>query len=65
MSKKSQTEHLEKLLQFVPPRELRQSVEKTLFSYLLGQDEKVIDADYKKVVEDHFFLLDFLNKLES
>jgi hypothetical protein len=49
----SKTQHLEKVLQFVPARQLRRSIQKTLFDYLLEQDDKGLDAEFKKVVEDH------------
>lgn len=62
---KSKAQHLEKLLQFVPACQLRKSIQKTLFAYLLEQDEKGLDAEFKKVVEDHYFLIDFLDKLDS
>lgn len=59
-----QIKHLEKLLSFVPPTQLRISVQKTLFSYLLELDE-VLPNDYKETIENHFFLIDFLDKIES
>lgn len=57
-------DHLQKLLQFVPPAELRKSVQTTLFAYLLEQDDSGLDLNYKKIVEDIYFLIDFLDKVD-
>ena len=57
--------HLDRLLLMVPPNELRRSVQSTLFSYLLEQDESSLAPDFKSVVENHFFLIDFLDNVES
>ena len=58
-------EHLQRLLLFTPPTELRRSIQKTLFSYLLEFGTEAIPVDYVQVVENHFFLIDFLDKLEQ
>lgn len=63
-TQKNQSEHLSKLIQFTPPNQLRRSVQRTLFAYVLEQDDKGLDSEFKMVVEDHFFLIDFLDKLE-
>lgn len=60
-----ETKHLERLLQFVSPSELRKSVQRTLFAYLLEQDSRGLDSNFKETVENHFFLIDFLDKLDS
>ena len=60
-----QLEHLQRLLLFTPPEDLRKSIQKTLFAYLLEQDTEAIPEDFKQVVENHFFLIDFLDKLEQ
>jgi hypothetical protein len=57
--------HLEKLLQFAPATELRRSVQATLFAYLQELDDAGLPENFKEVVENHFFLIDFLDKLES
>ena len=62
---KSQAEHLEKLFEFVTPKGLRKSVMSAFFIYLLEQDRRGLDGDFKEVVEDHYFLIDFLQKLED
>jgi hypothetical protein len=59
------TVHLNKLLLFAPPTELRRSIQKTLFSYLSEFGTDPIPVDYLQVVENHFFLIDFLDKLEQ
>lgn len=64
-NQKNRTEHLERLLQFVSPNELRKSVQRTLFAYLLEQDGKGLDSNFKETIENHFFLIDFLDKLDS
>ena len=64
-SKELALKHLDKLLLFVPPTELRKSVQATLFAYILEQDEKSLVTDFKKVVENHFFLIEFLDKLDE
>ena len=56
--------HLDKLLLMVPPNELRRSVQSTMVSYLMEQDENSLAPDFRSVVENHFFLIDFLDKLE-
>ncbi|NGF76546.1 hypothetical protein G5B10_11715 [Fluviicola sp. SGL-29] len=56
--------HLKILMEFTNPRQLRKSVQSTLFAYLLEQDEGS-DANYKTVIEDYFYLIEFLDKLDS
>lgn len=41
-----QLEHLQKLLLFATPTELRRSIQKTLFAYLLEQDAEAIPEDF-------------------
>ena len=55
---------LDTLLLMAPPRELRKSVQSSLFAYILEQDMKAVPPDFKKVVENHYFLIDFLDKVE-
>ncbi|MNJ86442.1 hypothetical protein D3C87_39380 [compost metagenome] len=62
---KTQIEHLETLLQFTSANELRKSVQRTLFAYLLEQDSNKIDMNFKETIENHFFLIDFFDKLNS
>lgn len=62
---KTQAEHLERMFQYVSPSELRKSVQRTLFSYILEQDSKGVDANFKDTVENLYFLIDFLDKLDS
>lgn len=64
MSNKSHAEHLQLLLEFASPKELRRSIQKTFFAFLAEQESKSLDPNYHKIVEDHFFLFDFLDKLE-
>lgn len=57
--------HLKILMEFTNPRQLRKSVQATLFAYLLQEDSEGSDANYKTVVEDYFYLIEFLDKLEG
>ena len=57
--------HLKILMEFTNPSQLRKSLLSTLFAYLLQEDAEGIDANYKTVVEDYFYLIDFLDKLEN
>ncbi|MFT6922945.1 MAG: hypothetical protein ACJA1C_001952, partial [Crocinitomicaceae bacterium] len=41
------------------------SIQKTLFSYLSEFGTEPVPVDYLQVVENHFFLIDFLDKLEQ
>jgi hypothetical protein len=60
----TKAELLDKLLKYVSPSDLRKSLQKTLFAYQMEQD-KSFDAEFKKVIEDHYLLIDFLDKLDS
>ena len=64
MRKKTNIDHLEMLLDFVPLNELRRSLQKTFFAFLTAQNERDVDNEYLKVVEDYYFIFDFLDKLE-
>ena len=64
MRKKTNVDHLEMLLDFVPPNELRRSLHKAFFAFLAAQNEGDMDNEYSKVVEDYYFIFDFLDKLE-
>lgn len=57
--------HLKEFMEFTTPNGLIKSLQKTLFAYLLEQDDKGLDAEFKKVVEDHYLLFEFLNKFET
>jgi hypothetical protein len=52
---------LEELFAFVPPDELRRSITKIHYSYLIHTE--VLPQDYKKTVENVWFLVDFLEKV--
>lgn len=56
--------HLKILMEFTNPKQLRKSVQATLFAYLLQGDSEG-DANYKKVIEDYFYLIEFIEKLEG
>lgn len=64
LDNETKLKHLEKLLQFAPARELRRSVQATLFAYLQEQDDAGLPENFKEIIENHFFLIDFLDKLE-
>lgn len=57
--------HLKEFMEFTTPSGLVKSLQKTLFAYLLEQNEKGLDAEFKKVVEDHYLLFEFLNNLND
>jgi len=57
--------HLKMFMEFTTPHALNKSLQKTLFAYLLEQNEKGLDAEFKQVVEDHYLLFEFLDRLES
>jgi hypothetical protein len=52
---------LDELFTFAPPDELRRSVNQVYFSYLIHTE--VLPQDYKKTMEDFYFLIDFLEKV--
>ncbi|XOV66384.1 MAG: hypothetical protein ACFHU9_12225 [Fluviicola sp.] len=58
------TDDLKRLFEFVRPNQLRSSIEESLFAYLLSIDEKAFPKDFKQVIEDHYFLIQFLSKTE-
>lgn len=55
--------HLKMFMEFTTPDGLIKSLQKTLFAYLLEQNEKGLSPEFKSVVEDHYLLFDFLSKL--
>lgn len=55
---------LQLLLDFVPISQLRKTILTSLFGYIQGMDVEVVPEGFKEMVEDHFFLIDFLDKLE-
>jgi hypothetical protein len=61
----TKAEHLERMLEYVSPSELRKSVQRTLFAWLLEMDSRGIDANFKETVENHFFLMNFLDEIDS
>lgn len=56
---------LNQLLTYNQPKELIKSLNNTFYTYLLYQADKGIDNDYKQTVENHFMLVEFLEKLEN
>jgi hypothetical protein len=52
---------LKDLFSFVPPEEMRQSITHIYFSYLIHSE--VVPHDHKKISEDIYFLLNFLEKV--
>jgi len=55
--------HLERMLLMASPNEYRKSIQESLFSYLNNQDERAFSPNFKEVVENHFFIIDFFDKL--
>lgn len=58
--------HLKILMEFTNPRQLRKSFHMTFFAYLEEQvGTNGMDINFKEVVQDYFFLFEFLDKLEE
>ena len=57
-------EQLNSLLEFVSANTLRKSISTLLFSFLLNE-ESHLNSDYKEIIIDIKFLLEFLEKLDN
>lgn len=58
-------EQLKELFEFTTPNNLRKSLQTTFFAYLEEQAKKGQSSRFKEIVQDYFFLFEFLDKLES
>jgi hypothetical protein len=56
-------EQVNDLLDFAPPRSLRQSLNLVFFNYL-WHNHQALPANFDKIAEDFYFLLDFLEKVD-
>jgi hypothetical protein len=65
ISEKEALKHLKTFMEFTTPNGLIKSLQKALFAYLLEQDDKGLDAEFKSVVEAHYLLFEFLDRLDS
>ncbi len=61
---KELTEKLNNLFQFVPPTDLRKSVQEAFFGYLL-QNQSPQPENFEKTVLDFYFLILFLQDAEE
>jgi hypothetical protein len=57
-------EQLKILMEFTTPNNLRRSLQATFFAYLEEQADKGQDGRFKEVIQDYFFLFQFLDKLD-
>lgn len=64
-SDKDALAHLKQLMEFTTPNNLRKSLQTTFFAYLEEQAERGQDGNFKQVIEDYFFLFEFLDKLQA
>ena len=55
---------LEALFDFVPPKQLRQSVTQVFFGYLFNM-KKELPENFERISEDIYFLLTFLEQVEN
>ena len=59
-------EQLRELFEFTSPNSLRKSMHMTFFAYLEEQaGTNGMDMNFKEVIQDYFFLFEFLDKLET
>lgn len=58
-------EHLDWLLEYTTPTELRKSIQAMQFAYLIEQENSGLDDRFKQVVNDCRMLIDFFERLES
>jgi hypothetical protein len=56
--------HLKQLKEFTTPNNLRKSLQTCFFAYLSEQAQTGQDGNFKQVIEDYFFLFEFLDKIE-
>lgn len=57
--------HLKQLMEFTTPNNLRKSLQSTFFALLEEEAEKGQSPRFKEIVQDFFFLFEFLDKLET
>ena len=58
---KQTIKELEELFSFSPPESLMRSVHQVFFTYLINNTEPYPE-DHRKIVEDFYFLMNFLDK---
>lgn len=58
---KQTIKELEELFEFAPPESLMRSVHHVFFAYLIYNTE-LYPQDHRKIVEDFYFLMNFLEK---
>lgn len=57
-------ERLKTLFEFAPPDSLRKSLIEVFFSFLL-HNRQHFPADFERITEDFYFLIDFLELIEQ
>lgn len=65
ISDKDALEQLKIFMEFTTPTNLRKSLQTTFFAYLEEQAEKGQSERFKEIVQDYFFLFEFLDKLQT
>ena len=63
MNRSKKLGHLEELLDFAPPEDLRKSLMAVLFSSLENQEE--LPPSFKKNMQDVYALIQFLDKIKA
>jgi hypothetical protein len=53
------------LMEFMTPGSLRKTLLTTFFAYLEEQANLTQDEKFKEIIQDYFFLFEFLDKLDS
>lgn len=57
--------HLNQLIQYSPPSELKLSLESIFQAYLLSLGNEAIPLRLKETITDYYCLMDFIEELES
>ncbi len=58
-------EELKELFYFSPPSKIREHLMETFFTYLIELDPQDYPNNHRDIVEDHYFLLLFLTKMDN
>lgn len=63
-SKDERLIQLDNLFQFAPPTQLRRSITRVFFGFLIHGTEE-LPGDFNRTAEDFYFLIDFLEEMEN
>lgn len=64
-SDKDALAHLKTLMEFMTPSSLRRTLLTTFFAYLEEHSKLAQDEKFKEIIQDYFFLFEFIDKLDS